>query len=112
MPPSEDDVPLRRDASAAVVALARFGGYVFGRSCRRTGDDGSSGTGRAIPPLTALACDKHPDVAHFGRIDRGRFGSLASGLRYRSAQRCLGVVGPKRQWRCRSITRSPVPRIQ
>jgi hypothetical protein len=24
----------------------------------------------------------------------------------------FGVVGPKRQWRCRSITRSPVPRIQ
>ena len=70
MPPSEDDGPLRRDASAALVALGRFGGYVFGRSCRRTGGDGSSGTGRAIPPLTALACDKHRDVAHFGRIDR------------------------------------------
>jgi len=37
MPPSEDDGPLRRDASAALVPPGRFGGYVSGRSFSRTG---------------------------------------------------------------------------
>ena len=70
MPPSEDDGPLRRDASAALVALGRFGSYVFGRSCGRTRGDGSSGSARAIPPSTALAGDKDRGVARFGVIDR------------------------------------------
>jgi hypothetical protein len=68
MPPSEDEGPLRRHALAALVALRRFGSYVFGRSCGRTRGDGNSRTARANPPSTALDFDKDQDIARLGRI--------------------------------------------